>query len=143
MVGLMFSVVPIVMLAAFSLAWFLTGVVAGASMVRERAGRSGPAARKGGRKERIEIYVGNLSYDMTRQDVMKLFGGYGEVASARVIKNRFNGKSKGYGFLEMTSRPEATEAIRALSGKEYKGRKMVVNEAKSNQRAGNNRTRGE
>ncbi|MBR4616181.1 MAG: RNA-binding protein [Kiritimatiellae bacterium] len=79
----------------------------------------------------MEIYVGNLSYEMTDDDLKKLFVEYGTVASARVVMNRFNGKSKGFGFVVMPNRAEAEKAIAANSEKEYMGRKMRVNEAKN------------
>ncbi|MBM4143031.1 MAG: RNA-binding protein [Lentisphaerae bacterium] len=82
----------------------------------------------------MEIYAGNLPYDVTRKDLAKLFGAYGEVVSARVIQNRLSGKSRGYGFLEMSDRAEAAAAVQAMNGKELKGRKLVVNEAKANNR---------
>ncbi|OGV57690.1 MAG: hypothetical protein A2283_02890 [Lentisphaerae bacterium RIFOXYA12_FULL_48_11] len=64
----------------------------------------------------------------------KAFENYGKVASARIIKNKFNGKSRGYGFVEMPDRAQAMAAIRALNGNEIKGRRIVVNEAKSEAR---------
>ena len=79
----------------------------------------------------VEIYVGNLSYDLTDEELKKLFAEYGEVSSARIVLNRFNGKSKGFGFVVMPNRPEAEKAIAAYSEKEYMGRKMRVNEAKN------------
>ena len=79
----------------------------------------------------VEIYVGNLSYDLTDEDLKKLFAEYGEVSSARIVSNRFNGKSKGFGFVVMPNRAEAEKAIAAYSEKEYMGRKMRVNEAKN------------
>ncbi len=79
----------------------------------------------------VEIYVGNLSYEMTDEELRKLFAEYGAVSSARVVLNRFNGKSKGFGFVVMPNRAEAEKAIAAYSEKEYMGRKMRVNEAKN------------
>lgn len=79
----------------------------------------------------VEIYVGNLSYDMTEAQMRKEFERYGEVKSARIITNRFNSKSKGYGFVEMPNRPEAEAAIKALHDKDIFGRKLRVNEAKN------------
>ena len=79
----------------------------------------------------VEIYVGNLSYDLTDDSLKGLFAEYGEVASARVVTNRFNGKSKGFGFVVMPNRSEAEKAIAAYSEKDYMGRKMRVNEAKN------------
>jgi RNA recognition motif-containing protein len=79
----------------------------------------------------VEIYVGNLSYDLTDESLKALFAEYGTVVSARVVLNRFNGKSKGFGFVVMANREEAEKAIAAYSEKEYMGRKMRVNEAKN------------
>lgn len=81
----------------------------------------------------VEIYVGNLSYDMTEDQMRKEFEKYGKVEMARVISNRF-GKSKGFGFVEMPNRPEAEKAIAALHDKEILGRKLRVNEAKNKSR---------
>ena len=79
----------------------------------------------------VEIYVGNLSYDLTDDALKALFAEYGAVVSARIVTNRFNGKSKGFGFVVMSCREEAEKAIAAYSEKEYMGRKMRVNEAKN------------
>ncbi|HNX34874.1 MAG TPA: RNA-binding protein [Kiritimatiellia bacterium] len=82
----------------------------------------------------MEIYVGNLSYDMTEAQMRKEFEKYGAVKSARIISNRFNHKSKGFGFVEMPNRPEAEAAIKALHDKDILGRKLRVNEAKNKSR---------
>lgn len=79
----------------------------------------------------VEIYVGNLSYEMTSEQLEAEFGKFGKVESARVVTNRFNDKSKGFGFVVMPNRSEAEAAIAALSEKEVLGRKMRVNEAKN------------
>ena len=79
----------------------------------------------------VEIYVGNLSYDMTEDQLRKEFEAYGKVNSARLITNRFNGKSKGYGFVQMPVRAEAEKAVAALNDKDIMGRKMRCNEAKN------------
>lgn len=79
----------------------------------------------------VEIYVGNLSYEMTDEELRKLFEKYGAVSTARIVLNRFNGKSKGFGFVVMPNRPEAEKAIEAYSEKEHMGRRMRVNEAKN------------
>ena len=79
----------------------------------------------------VEIYVGNLSYDMTEDQLRETFAAYGKVNSARLIMNRFNGKSKGYGFVQMPDRAEAEKAIAALNDKEILGRTMRCNEAKN------------
>lgn len=82
----------------------------------------------------VEIYVGNLSYDMTEAQMRKDFEKFGAVKSARIISNRFNHKSKGFGFVEMPNRPEAEAAIKALHDKDSLGRKLRVNEAKNKSR---------
>lgn len=82
----------------------------------------------------VEIYVGNLSYDMTEAQMRKDFEKFGTVKSARIISNRFNHKSKGFGFVEMPNRPEAEAAIKALHDKDSLGRKLRVNEAKNKSR---------
>ena len=79
----------------------------------------------------VEIYVGNLSYDMTEDQLRKEFEAYGKVNSARLITNRSNGKSKGFGFVQMPDRAEAEKAIAALDEKDIMGRKMKCNEAKN------------
>ena len=79
----------------------------------------------------VEIYVGNLSYDMTEEELRKTFEAFGTVSSTRVVTNRFNNKSKGFGFVVMPNRPEAEKAIAAMSEKEVMGRKMRVNEAQN------------
>lgn len=82
----------------------------------------------------VEIYVGNLSYSVRQGDLRKIFKKYGTVQNARIITNLQNGKSKGFGFVEMPNRAEALRAIEDLDNKEIKGRKLVVNEAKSKAR---------
>ena len=79
----------------------------------------------------IEIYVGNLSYDLTEDQLRKEFEAYGTVNSARIITNRYNGKSKGFGFVHMPNRPEAEAAVKALNDKDILGRKLKCNEAKN------------
>ena len=79
----------------------------------------------------VEIYVGNLSYEMTEDQLRKEFEAYGTVKSARLITNKFNGRSKGFGFVQMPNRPEAEAACAALNDKEIQGRKMKCNEAKN------------
>ena len=79
----------------------------------------------------VEIYVGNLSYDMTEDQLRKEFEAFGKVGSARLITNRYNGKSKGFGFVQMPNRAEAEKAVAALNDKEIQGRKMKCNEAKN------------
>ncbi len=79
----------------------------------------------------IEIYVGNLSYDLTEEILRKEFEAFGKVNSARIITNRYNGRSKGFGFVHMPNRAEADAAVKALSDKEILGRKLKCNEARN------------
>ena len=79
----------------------------------------------------VEIYVGNLSYELTEDQLREEFEAYGKVNSARLITNRFNGKSKGFGFVQMPDRAEAERAVAALNDKEIMGRRMKCNEAKN------------
>ena len=76
-----------------------------------------------------KLYVGNLSYDVNENDLKDLFSSKGEVLSARVISDYQSGRSKGFGFVEMSSKEESEEAISAFNGYELKGRPMRVNES--------------
>ena len=78
----------------------------------------------------MNIYVGNLSYEIADEDLDGAFSPYGEVASATVIIDRYSGRSRGFGFVEMTNDTEAQAAIDALNGTELKGRTVVVNQAR-------------
>ena len=77
-----------------------------------------------------KLYVGNLGYDVTESDLSQLFGQHGSVGSAAVIMDKMTGRSKGFGFVEMSSDAEAQAAIAALNGRDYSGRALTVNEAK-------------
>ncbi|GHT60076.1 RNA-binding protein [Bacteroidia bacterium] len=77
----------------------------------------------------MNIYVGNLSYGIKDADLVKLFGAYGTVNSAKVIKDRDTGRSKGFGFVEFENDDEAKAAIEQLAGSDYSGRPLVVKEA--------------
>ena len=77
-----------------------------------------------------KLYVGNLSYDTSDSDLQRLFEEFGTVQSAQVITDRETGRSKGFGFVEMSSDQEAQAAIQALNGKDHGGRALTVNEAK-------------
>jgi RNA recognition motif-containing protein len=79
----------------------------------------------------MNIYVGNLSNAMTDEDLKAAFEAYGQVESANIIKDRFSGESRGFGFVEMPSKDEAQAAITALNGKDLMGRTVTVNEARS------------
>jgi RNA recognition motif-containing protein len=78
----------------------------------------------------MEIYVGSLSYSVTEEDLKEAFTAFGEVASVRLVSDKFSGKSKGFGFVEMPSNEEAEAAIAALNEKDFKGRDIKVNQAK-------------
>jgi RNA recognition motif-containing protein len=78
----------------------------------------------------VNIYVGNLSFGTNEEELQELFGAYGQVASAAIIKDRYSGESRGFGFVEMPNRTEAEAAIAALNGKDFKGRNLNVNEAR-------------
>lgn len=77
-----------------------------------------------------KLYVGGLSYDTTQQALQDLFAQAGKVDSAAVIMDRTTGRSKGFGFVEMSTEEEAQNAITTLNGKEVDGRNIVVNEAR-------------
>jgi RNA recognition motif-containing protein len=78
----------------------------------------------------MNLYVGNLAYSMRDDDLSALFSAHGEVDSARVIMDRASGRSKGFGFVEMSDEEAAKAAIEALNGTEIEGRNVVVNEAR-------------
>ena len=113
------------------LAGLLVGYLAGAQVRRVRSIGSLRPRRKPGSPDCVEIYVGNLSYETAEDQLRREFERYGKVKSARIISNRFNRKSKGFGFVEMPNRPEAEAAIKALHDKEIQGRKLRVNEARN------------
>jgi RNA recognition motif-containing protein len=77
-----------------------------------------------------KVYVGNLNYSTTSADLEQMFAPYGKVESATVIEDRDSGRSKGFGFVEMSNDAEAQAAIAALNGKEVDGRTLKVNEAR-------------
>ena len=78
----------------------------------------------------MNIYVGNLSYEVTEEDLRLAFEPFGQVESATIIKDKYSGESKGFGFVEMPAKAEAQSAIDGLTGKELKGRALNVNEAR-------------
>lgn len=78
----------------------------------------------------MNIYAGNLSREVNEEDLRKEFEAFGQVASATIIKDKFSGESRGFGFIEMPTRTEAQAAIAGLNGKELKGRTLTVNEAR-------------
>ena len=83
-----------------------------------------------------KLYVGNLSYDTTDSALEQMFAAHGTVQSAQVIMDRDTGRSKGFGFVEMSSDQEAQTAINALNGQQVGGRSLTVNEAKPREERG-------
>lgn len=92
----------------------------------------------------MKIYVGNLSFSTTNQDLNELFGAIGTVESSNVIEDRETGRSRGFGFVEMASDEDGRNAIEQLNGKEVDGRQLKVNEARpqENRSGGGGRGRG-
>jgi RNA recognition motif-containing protein len=78
----------------------------------------------------MNIYVGNLSYGVDEDGLKQTFEEYGEVTSVKIISDKFTGRSKGFGFIEMADDEKGKEAIEALNGKEMDGRNITVNEAR-------------
>jgi RNA recognition motif-containing protein len=78
----------------------------------------------------MNIYVGNISRSVTETDLRDAFQAFGEVQSVSIIKDKFSGESRGFGFVEMPNKEEAEKAISSLNGKDLKGRPLTVNEAK-------------
>jgi len=83
-----------------------------------------------------KLYVGNLAYEVTDEELQQLFAQHGAVTSAQIIQDRMTGRSKGFGFVEMSSDQEAQAAITALHGKEFAGRTLTVNEARPREERG-------
>ena len=92
----------------------------------------------------MNIYVGNMSYEMTEDDLRQAFESFGKVESATIIKDKYSGRSKGFGFVEMPTKSEAQSAIEGLNGKDLKGRSLNVSEARprSEGRRGGSRQKG-
>ena len=90
----------------------------------------------------MNIYVGNLSRDVTDDDLKEAFEAFGQIASVNIIKDKFSGEPRGFGFVEMSSKEEAQAAINGLNGKDLKGQSINVNEARprsENRRGGGRR----
>lgn len=125
-------------ISMFALAWFIVGIFVGQKLPskqqRWRRGSSSRPRRPRTSSGVVELYVGNLSYDVSDKELGKIFQKYGKVVSARVIRNNFNGKSKGFGFVEIADRADAQAALKDMNAKELHGRKVVVNEARSKAR---------
>jgi RNA recognition motif-containing protein len=93
----------------------------------------------------MNIYVGNLSPDVSEDELRQSFEAFGQIEVVRIVKDRYSGDSKGFGFVEMPSKDEAQSAIDGLNGKELKGQSLTVNEARprsERRRGGGNRGRG-
>jgi RNA recognition motif-containing protein len=86
-----------------------------------------------------KLYVGNMSFDTENSDLETLFAAHGSVRSAQIIMDRDSGRSKGFGFVEMSADSEATAAISALNGQDFKGRALTVNAAKPREDRGGDR----
>ena len=84
----------------------------------------------------MNIYVGNLSWGLKDQDLANLFAPYGEVASAKIVMDKFTQRSKGFGFVEMPNDEQAQAAIAQLNGSEIEGRNLVVNESRPKEEGG-------
>ena len=78
----------------------------------------------------MNIYAGNLPWGLSEEDIREAFEAFGEVASVKIIKDKFTGRSRGFGFVEMPNQEEGEAAIYALNGKDLKGREIVVNQAR-------------
>ena len=85
----------------------------------------------------MKLYVGNLSFQTSSDDLNQLFAQVGTVESAAVVEDRETGRSRGFGFVEMSSKEEAAKAIEQFNGKEVNGRNLNVNEAKPREDRGN------
>jgi RNA recognition motif-containing protein len=83
----------------------------------------------------MNIYVGNLDYEVDEHDLKDIFGEYGFVSSAKIITDRGNGRSKGFGFVEMEEQADGEKAIQELNGATLENRTMVVNEAKEKKKS--------
>jgi RNA recognition motif-containing protein len=95
------------------------------------------------RIEKVNIYVGNLSFNTSEDDLRNAFASFGEVKSAAIIKDKFSGESRGFGFVEMSSTSEAQAAIKGLNGTELHERALNVNEARPRtEGGGGNRSGG-
>ena len=78
----------------------------------------------------MNLYVGNLNYDMTEDELRNAFAEHGEVQTAKIITDKFTGRSRGFGFVEMASQEAGSAAMETLNGKDMGGRQLVVNEAR-------------
>lgn len=90
----------------------------------------------------MKLYVGNLSYNTTEDELRDAFAAYGQPDSVKIIMDRDSGRSKGFGFVEFANDQEAKAAMSALNGKDFGGRALTVNEARPREDGGGGRGRG-
>jgi len=90
----------------------------------------------------MKLYVGNLSYEMSESQLSDLFTPFGAIESAKIITDKYTGNSKGFGFVEMSSREEGEKAISELNGKQINNRAITVNEARPKPERGSSGGRG-
>lgn len=109
----------------------VVSLVAGIVIGRLSANGFSGNANSGAEGEEFELYVGNLPYNIGEKELSKAIAKHGKVKSVRIIRNRGNGRSKGYGFVKMAGAGDAKSVIKNMHGKELKDRKLVINEAKS------------
>jgi len=126
------------------LGFFKSAPKATAASGSNGGGASQPSSRASRKPEAVEVtspklYVGNLNYDTSESDLFDLFKGVGSVRSAEIVTHKYNEKSKGFGFVTMTTTDEAKRAVTELHDKEFMGRKLVVSGAKSGDREPNYR----
>jgi RNA recognition motif-containing protein len=84
----------------------------------------------------MNIYVGNMNFNLSNEDLFNLFSQFGEVSSAKIINDKETGRSKGFGFVEMENAEDALKAIASLNESEVQGRKLIVNEARPQDKSG-------
>jgi RNA recognition motif-containing protein len=121
---------------SFSIAAYRLGQKVGLFPLDLESKRNGSHAQLRGESMGKKLYVGNMSYDVDSSALQQLFTAYGTVESAEVIADRDTGRSKGFGFVEMSTEAEAQAAIAALNGQEHNGRALTVNEAKPRENRG-------
>jgi RNA recognition motif-containing protein len=90
----------------------------------------------------MNIYVGNVSSDLTEEAIQKAFESFGEVASAKIIKDKYTGQSRGFAFVEMPGQSQALSAIKSLNGKDLMGKAITVSEARPRSNEGRTGTQG-
>ena len=86
-----------------------------------------------------KMYVGNIPYNATEEDLRNLFSEYGEIESLKIIQDQFTNRSRGFGFVEMANEEDTKKAIETLNGKDFMGKALTVNEARPQQKRDNRR----